>query len=126
MTAKWLLAEHDGTMLGVARYFANPDRLRAEYAVAVRSDWKRRGIGYVLMTRLIDAACQAGIGELVGNVLHENPPMLDMYRELGFTVTAHPNDATGLTVRKSLVQAVRHLLKSRGSRKDGVFSPDIK
>ena len=100
-----LLAEHDGTTLGVARYFADPDRLRAEYAIAVRSDWKGRGIGYVLMTRLIDAARHAGIGELVGDVLHENQPMLDMCRELGFTITVHPNDATVLAVRKSLAQA---------------------
>jgi acetyltransferase len=100
-----LLAEYDGLTLGIARYFADPDRLRAEYAIAVRSDWKGRGIGYVLMTRLIDVACQVGIGELLGDVLHENRPMLDMCRELGFTVTVHPNDATLLTVRKSLVRA---------------------
>jgi acetyltransferase len=100
-----LLAEYGGLTLGVARYFADPDRLRAEYAIAVRSDWKGRGIGYVLMTRLIDAARKAGIGEMIGDVLHENQPMLDMCRELGFTITAHPNDATVLTVRKSLARA---------------------
>jgi acetyltransferase len=98
-----LLAEHDGLTLGIARYFADPDRLRAEYAIAVRSDWKGRGIGYVLMTRLIDAARQVGIGEIFGDVLHENQPMLDMCRELGFTVMAYPNDATVLAVRKSLM-----------------------
>jgi acetyltransferase len=100
-----LLAEHDGLTLGIARYFADPDRLRAEHAIAVRSDWKGRGVGDVLMTRLIDVAGQIGIGELIGDVLHENRPMLDMCRELGFTITAHPHDATLLTVRKSLVQA---------------------
>jgi len=33
-----LLAEYDGAALGVVHFFADPDKLRAEYAVAVRSD----------------------------------------------------------------------------------------
>jgi acetyltransferase len=97
-----LLAEHDGATLGVARYFADPDRLRAEYAVAVRSDWKGRGVGYVLMTRLIEVARQAGIGELVGDVLHDNQPMLDMCRELGFALAANSSDGTLVAVSKRL------------------------
>ena len=40
-----LLAERDGVALGVAHFFADPDNQRAEYAIAVRSDWKRRGFG---------------------------------------------------------------------------------
>jgi acetyltransferase len=42
-----LLAELDGMALGVAHFFADPDRLRAEYAIAVRSDWKGRGVGFL-------------------------------------------------------------------------------
>jgi acetyltransferase len=97
-----LIALYEGTSLGVARYFADPDRLRAEYAIAVRLDWKGRGIGYVLMTRLIEAARQAGIGELVGDVLRENKPMLDMCRALGFALAANPSDAALTTVKKRL------------------------
>jgi acetyltransferase len=36
-----LLAEYDGIALGVAHFFADPDNLRAEYAIAVRSDLER-------------------------------------------------------------------------------------
>jgi acetyltransferase len=97
-----LLAEHDRTTLGVARYFVDPDRLRAEYAIAVRTDWKTRGVGYALMTSLIKAARQAGIGELFGDVLHENQPMLDMCRTLGFELTANPGDPALTIVRKRL------------------------
>jgi len=98
-----LVAQHGGMTLGVARYSAYPDRLSAEFAVAVRSDWHGRGVGYLLMARLIEVAQQSGIGELAGLVLHENKPMLDMCRELGFTIAPEPNDATVLRVRKSLV-----------------------
>jgi acetyltransferase len=97
-----LLAELDGTALGVARFSADPDRLRAEYAIAVRSDWKGRGLGYLLMTRLIDVAGQQGIGELFGEVLRENEPMLQMCRELGFAIALDPNDRSMVLVSKRL------------------------
>jgi len=100
-----LIALYDGVPLGVARYAADPDRLRAEYAVAVRSDWKGRGVGHLLMTRLLDVAFEAGIGELFGEVLHENKPMLDMCRELGFTLAADPSDAALTMVRKQIARA---------------------
>jgi acetyltransferase len=97
-----LVAERDGVALGVAHFFADPDKLRAEYAVAVRSDWKGRGVGFALMTRLIEIARQCGIGELTGEVLLENEPMLQMCRELGFGITAHPNDPSIVLVGSRL------------------------
>jgi acetyltransferase len=97
-----LVAQHDGTTLGVARYSADSERLSAEFAVTVRSDWHGRGVGYLLMTRLIETAREAGIGELFGLVLRENRPMLDMCREFGFSVGAERNDAAVVRVRKSL------------------------
>jgi acetyltransferase len=99
-----LLAELDGRALGVAHFFADPDNLRAEYAIAVRSDWKGRGVGYLLMKRLIDIARQRGIGELVGEVLRENKSMLQMCRELDFSIAPEPRDPAVMTVRKRLAQ----------------------
>ena len=97
-----LLAQHDGTGLGIAHFFADPDRLRAEYAIAVRSDWQGRGVGHLLMTRLIDIARQCGIGELVGEVLRENAPMLEMCHALGFRLATDPDDQSVLRVRRLL------------------------
>jgi acetyltransferase len=97
-----LLAERDGTALGVAHFFADPDRMRAEYAIAVRSDWKGRGVGYLLMTRLIEIARQFCIAELVGEVLRENGPMLQMCRELGFVITPDASDPSVMQVAKRL------------------------
>ena len=97
-----LIAMHDGTMLGIAHFFADPDRLSAEYAIAVRSDWQGRGVGYLLMNRLIAIARKTGVGELVGEVLRENRLMLEMCRELGFAVTPDPSDPSAMVVRKAL------------------------
>ena len=100
-----LLAERAGLALGVVHYFADPDGLRAEYAIAVRSDWQGRGVGFLMMTRLIDIAARRGIGELVGEVLRENEPMLQMCRELGFTIAPAPADPALMLVTKRLAGA---------------------
>ncbi len=99
-----LVALTERTVLGIARYFADPDRLSAEYAIAVRSDWHGRGVGYVLMNRLIAIARQYGIGELVGEVLRDNRPMLAMCRELGFALSPDPSDPGAVVVKKPLDQ----------------------
>jgi acetyltransferase len=99
-----LLAQRDGMALGVVHFFSDPDKLRAEYAIAVRSDWKGRGVGFLLMTRLIHIARQRGIGELVGEVLRENEPMLRMCRELGFSLVPQSADPAVVQVRKRLTE----------------------
>jgi len=97
-----LVALHEGTVLGIARFFADPDRLKAEYAVAVRTDWHGRGVGYLLMTCLIEVAREWGVGELIGDVLRDNGPMLAMCRELGFSTAPDANDASIMRVSKRL------------------------
>jgi len=86
------LAEDNGELLGVARFIADPDYVHAEYAVIVRSDLKGRGLGWALMSHLIDYARATGIRELYGSVLTENTGMLRMCRELGFTIEQEPGD----------------------------------
>jgi acetyltransferase len=97
-----LLALDNRTVLGIARFFADPDREKAEYAVAVRTDWHGRGVGHLLMNHLIEVARQWGIGELVGDVLAENVPMLAMCRELGFATRPDPADPSIIRVGKRL------------------------
>src|SRR5437763_925433 len=102
-----LVALKDGAALGVARFHAEPAPYlqlarRAEYAIAVRSDWKGRGLGYLLMTRLIAGPRDWGIGELGGQGLRENPRMLAMFREFGFSIVAGRAAPNVMRVRKSL------------------------
>jgi acetyltransferase len=99
------LTEDGGTALGVARFAADPDNRRAEYAIGLRSDWKGRGLGHLLMTRLMEVAARRGIGELDGDVLRENDTMLQVCRDLGFAVGRHPDDAELVRVSKRLAPA---------------------
>ena len=71
--------------LGVARVVADPDNVRGEFAVTVRTDLKAHGLGYLLMTRLIDYCRARGLSELTGTVLPDNVRMLALAQALGFT-----------------------------------------
>lgn len=82
-----------GEFLGISRFAADPDNIRAEFAVSVRSDLKGHGLGRLLMQRLIAYAKQRGTGELVGEVLQENARMLALCRELGFSIEPHTESA---------------------------------
>ncbi len=81
----------DGAMLGVARLIADPNGIAAEFAVFVRSDLKGRGLGYRLMTEILDYARRHGIKRVHGDVLRENTTMLSMAAELGFGVARSPD-----------------------------------
>jgi acetyltransferase len=70
---------------GVVRLAADPDNERAEYAIVVRDDMAGRGLGMLLMRRMLAYAERRGIKEVFGDVLAENKRMLDIARHLDFT-----------------------------------------
>jgi acetyltransferase len=55
-------------------------------------DLKGHGLGWLLMQLIIEHARTEGIKTIEGQVLRENASMLAMCRELGFEITADPND----------------------------------
>src|SRR6202023_32680 len=64
------LAADSGTILGVARL--GGDDHGAEFAIALRSDLKGHGLGWLLMHRVLDLAARLGLAEVHGVVLREN------------------------------------------------------
>jgi acetyltransferase len=96
------LDKNQKELLGVARLAADPDYVKGEYAIMVRSDFKGTGIGWALMRHLIAYAEKEGLGELLGDVLANNERMLDMCRALGFEIAADPDDSSIRKVRLKL------------------------
>ncbi len=96
-----VLPPEQGGMVGVARLAADPDNEWAEYAVLVRDDVVRRGLGEALMRRLIAYARGRGIRVLEGRVLAENRAMLALAAKLGFARAPDPDDPG--VVRTTLV-----------------------
>lgn len=79
-------------MLGVSRFASDPEHERAEFAVVVRSDRQRRGIGRTLMQQLIAYAKADGLGELYGSVMDDNAAMRHLALDLGFAEVDDPDD----------------------------------
>ena len=70
---------------GVARVSADPDHFEAEFAILVRSDFKRRGLGRLLLGKLIQYCRDRGISRMTSSVLSVNAGMLGLGAALGFT-----------------------------------------
>ena len=82
-----------GETVGVARLVREEDPAVAEFAVVVQADLKGRGLGVHLMQRLLDWAWAHGVRQVVGEILAENRPMLDLARFLGFRLQHVPGEA---------------------------------
>ena len=85
---------------------SDPDNARAEFAIVVKSDLKSRGLGRLLMEKIIRYCRERGIGKLAGEVLAGNERMLSLARKLGFTARRVPDGnavAVELDLRADLV-----------------------
>ncbi len=74
-------------MLGVARLtIETANAEEGEFAIVIRDDIQRKGLGHELMTRMISAARDMGVREIYGHVLAANTPMIRFSESLGFDV----------------------------------------
>jgi acetyltransferase len=89
-------------IFGVVRLAADPDNIEGEFAIIVRSDLKGRGLGRLLMGRIVEYARQRGLRALFGRVLRENEAMLDMCRRMGFAIAPAADDPAAVEVRLAL------------------------
>jgi len=85
-------------IVGVSRYIANYDGESAEFAVVVTDAWQSRGIGRMLMERLIACAKLQGFKRLEGVVLRANRGMLKFSEQLGFEIRDDSEEPEQVTV----------------------------
>lgn len=69
---------------GVGRIHVDRTCNHAEFAVLVEKAWTGRGLGALLMQRLVDECKRRNVSRLWGYVLIANRPMLDLCQRLGF------------------------------------------
>ncbi len=91
-----------GDILGVARLAGDPAGETAEFALLVRSDHQRRGLGGGLMQALIAYAKARHYRQLWGSIACDNGRMLELAHDLGFARTADPADAALVRATLSL------------------------
>jgi acetyltransferase len=70
--------------LAVVRVVSDPDGFSAEFALVVRSDLKRQGLGRLMLLKAIEYARHKGLKQLIGSVLRENIAMKELVTSVGF------------------------------------------
>lgn len=79
-------------LAGIARLSSDPDKHTAEFGLLVRTDLQGRGLGWVLLERLVEYGRADGLARVEGLVLSENRKMLLMCEEFGFKSKRHPSE----------------------------------
>jgi acetyltransferase len=87
--------DEDGGELqvAVARYTVDPDRKGCEFALTVADEWQGQGIGYHLMSELMEVGRSRGLDRIHGEVLASNHNMMGLMKRLGFEIRTSPDDA---------------------------------
>ncbi|MEO8924487.1 MAG: GNAT family N-acetyltransferase [Caldimonas sp.] len=80
--------------IGVARFSARPDGHDCEFAVTVADEWQHKGLGTLLVKRLIDVARSRGIGKMHSSDAADNASMRKFAEHLNFRHERDPEDAT--------------------------------
>ncbi|WP_159592377.1 bifunctional acetate--CoA ligase family protein/GNAT family N-acetyltransferase [Chelativorans xinjiangense] len=86
------LSVEEGALAGIGRLSADPDKEIAEFALLVRTDLQGHGLGWALLSQLLDYGKAEGLSRIEGIVLAENEGMLTMCREFGFAIRPHPDE----------------------------------
>lgn len=73
-------------MLGEVRAICDPDNFRAEFAIQVATRWQRRGLGRLLLEKLLRYLRARGTTEVVGECMPENSSVASLARHAGFAV----------------------------------------
>ena len=89
-----------GQPLGIARAIGEPSRPdTAEASVAVIDAWQGRGIGGILLDRLVRRAREVGVRRFTAVLLTNNMAMLHLFERAGAVrITARYGDSFELTV----------------------------
>ena len=74
-----------------ARYVVDASGRECEFALVVADDWRHLGLARRLLQALMQAAAEAGLERMVGDVLATNQAMLSLARSAGFQVARHPD-----------------------------------
>ncbi|OLQ85852.1 protein acetyltransferase [Vibrio panuliri] len=81
-------------IIGVSRALINHDNSDAEFAVLIRSDLKGKGLGKILMTKVIDYCRNKGTLRMSGITMPSNRGMLMLAQSLGFKTAIQFEDGT--------------------------------
>jgi GNAT superfamily N-acetyltransferase len=89
-------------LIATAMLAADAGLKRAEVAIAVRPDYRQRGVGWTLLDFVARDARARGIARLESIECRDNVAAVDLEKEMGFTAEPYPGDAGLTLVHKDL------------------------
>jgi N-acetylglutamate synthase-like GNAT family acetyltransferase len=89
-------------LIASAMLAADPSMERAEVAIAVHPEYKQKGIGWTMLEFIARDAKARGIKVLESVECRDNLAAIDLEKEMGFSASPYPGDATLTLVRKTL------------------------
>lgn len=96
----------NGVLVATAMIAADTAGQTAEVAIAIRSDFKSRGLGWTLLEHVTKFARSRGIRTLESMESRENHSAIELEREMGFSVRSCPGDPTTVIVSTELGEAL--------------------
>ena len=90
------IAQDGERMVAEVRAACDPDNITAEFALQVAASHQRRGLGRLLLQKMLAYLCARGTQEIRGECLPENLAMIGLAREAGFEVHSQPEGTVSL------------------------------
>ncbi|HWV13391.1 MAG TPA: GNAT family N-acetyltransferase, partial [Sphingobium sp.] len=97
--------DEESGVVALAMLATDPDRSRAEIALATRADMKGKGISWTLLEHVLRYARAEGIETVESIECADHDAALRMERELGFVTIVDPDDPTIRVARKDMAGA---------------------
>jgi acetyltransferase len=99
----FLAFDEGGMLIATAMLACDPDGIRAEFAVSVRSGFKGRGVSWSLVQHILKYAESEGIQTLESVESADNHAALQLEREAGFIAVGSESSGGEVTVRRQVV-----------------------
>ena len=75
---------NSNTIIGVGRYAYYPEREQPELAVVVRDDWQGKGLGSILLMRVINIGRENGFSRFGATIDPENQTIVNIFKRSGY------------------------------------------
>ncbi|CAN7577730.1 GNAT family N-acetyltransferase [Mesorhizobium amorphae] len=92
----------DGMLIAVSTLACDQAGRHGEVAICIRADRKHLGVSWELLAYIAKYAERLGLDTIESIENRENRAAIELEREMGFTVTAYPDDPTLVLVRREL------------------------
>jgi GNAT superfamily N-acetyltransferase len=92
-------------IVATAMLACTDDMSKGEVAIAVLPQYKKKGLSWELLEHVARFAEAKGVKTLEAVESRDHHAAIEMEREMGFTATSYPGDATLVLVQRTLAPA---------------------